>query len=110
MPTALRTLGVPTVFDEWRDLPALVGLAWALTALGGTCLGGAWGERWHTRLRRARRRPHRRSGEPAERAAAGARLKGDSGMVDVGERLGTPAVTEDEPVEGATEQEPAHTP
>ena len=37
LPTALRTLGVPTVFDEWRDLPALVGLAWALTALGGAC-------------------------------------------------------------------------
>ena len=109
LPTALRTLGVPTAFDEWRDLPALVGLAWALTALAGTCLGGAWGERWHTRLVERAADPPVGRGAP-ERAAAGARLKGDSGMVDVGERLGTPAVTEDEPVEGATEQEPAHTP
>src|SRR5438132_109241 len=49
-PTALRTLGIPTAFDDWRDLPALVGLAWALTALAAAGLGGMWGERWHTRL------------------------------------------------------------
>lgn len=109
LPTALRTLGVPTAFDEWRDLPALVGLAWALTALAGMCLGGAWGERWHTRLVERAADPTVGRGA-GERVAAGARLRGDAGMVDVGERLGTPTTPESEPVDGVTEQEPAHTP
>src|SRR5439155_1402008 len=85
LPTAFRTLGIPTAFDEWRDLPALVGLAWALTALVAACLGGAWGERWHTRLVERAADPNVGRGAAA-RVAAGDRLRGDSGMVDVGER------------------------
>jgi hypothetical protein len=109
LPTALRTIGIPTAFDDWRDLPALVGLAWALTALAGACLGGAWGERWHTRLVERAADPTIGKTAPA-RVAAGARLKGDSGMVDVGERLGTPSAPPDEHLAGDAEQEPAHTP
>ena len=108
-PTALRTLGIPTAFDDWRDLPALVGLAWALTALAGAGLGGMWGERWHTRLVERAADPNVGPGVGA-RAAAGARLKGDSGMVDVGERLGTLPEPANEVAESDAEQEPARTP
>jgi hypothetical protein len=109
LPTAFRTLGIPTAFDEWRDLPALVGLAWALTALVAACLGGAWGERWHTRLVERAADPNVGRGAAA-RVAAGDRLRGDTGMVDLSERLGTPPASEAEPVAGAPEQEPVRTP
>ena len=108
LPTALHTLGVPIAFDEWRDLPALVGLAWALTALAGACLGGMWGERWHTRLVERAADPAVGRGASA-RVAAGNRLRGDSGMVDVGERLGTPPRPAEEHGDTDGEQEPAHT-
>jgi hypothetical protein len=110
LPTALHTLGVPIAFDEWRDLPALVGLAWALAALAAACLGGLWGERWHTKLVERAADPNVGRGAAA-RVAAGARLRGDNGMVDVGERLGTgpdPASAA-EPGKGDGEQEPART-
>jgi hypothetical protein len=107
LPTALRTLGVPTVFDEWRDLPAWVGLAWALTALAGACLGGVWGERWHTKLLARAADPTVGRGAAA-RVAAGDRLrKGDNGMVDVGERLGTPPEPVEDHGKSDGEQEPA---
>lgn len=108
LPTALRTLGIPTAFDEWRDLPALVGLAWALTALAGACVGGAWGERWHTRLVERAADPTVGRGAAA-RVAAGDRLRGGSGMVDVGERLGGLPEPEEEHGADEVEQEPVHT-
>ena len=85
--TSFHGLGIPIDIDEWRDLSGLVGLAWALTALAGAAVGGALGERWHTKLLE-------RAADPgvgpaaAARVAAGERLLGDTGMVDVHERLG----------------------
>lgn len=110
VPTALRTLGVPTLFDEWRDLPAWAGLAWALTALAGAGLGGVLGERWHTKLVERAADPTIGQGAAA-RVAAGARLrKGDNGMVDVGERLGAPGQpVEDHGKSDGEQQEPART-
>ena len=95
LPTAFRTLGIPS--------------RWALTALVAACLGGAWGERWHTRLVERAADPNVGRGAAA-RVAAGDRLRGDTGMVDLSERLGTPLASEAEPVAGAPEQEPVRTP
>lgn len=114
LPTALHTLGVPVAFDEWRDLDVLVGLAWALTALAGACVGGWWGERWHTKLVERAADPNVGRGASA-RVAAGDRLRGENGMVDVGERLGALPEPEPEPEPAAEpsksdgEQEPART-
>ena len=85
--TSFHALGIPTDIDEWRDLPGLVGLAWALTALAGAGAGGALGERWHTKLIERAADPAVGPAAPA-RVAAGDRLRGDTGMVDVVERLG----------------------
>jgi hypothetical protein len=88
---SFSALGIPTTVDAWRDLSAPVGLAWLLTAFAGTCAGAVAGERWHTKL-------VVRAADPtvgptaAARVDAGKRLRGQSGMVDVRERLGDPAV------------------
>lgn len=46
----LRSIGVPTTFDDWGD----VGIATAIVSLvlmaAGAILGGMLGERWHTKL------------------------------------------------------------
>jgi len=80
-----------------------------LTALVGACLGGGWGERWHTRLVERAADPNVGRGASA-RVAAGDRLRGDSGMVDVGERLGTLPAPAEEHVDAAAEQEPVRSP
>src|SRR5256885_774808 len=77
-----------TAFAVGGARPARVGRAGGLTALGGAGLGGMWGERWHPRLVAGAADPAVGRGASA-RVAAGNRLRGDSGMVDVGERLGT---------------------
>jgi hypothetical protein len=85
--TGFRALGIPTAVDDWRGVSGVVGIAWALTALAGSAFGGALGERWHTRLMERAADPG--VGPDAEaRVAAGERLVGDTGMVDVRERLG----------------------
>jgi hypothetical protein len=109
LPTAFRTLGIPTDFDDWRDLPALVGAAWALTALAAAAVGGVLGERWHTKLLERAADPTVGVGATA-RVAAGDRLRGDSGMVDVGERLGTVRDPADEHDNRGGAQQPARTP
>jgi hypothetical protein len=83
-------LGIPTAFDTWRDLSVPVGLAWVLTALAGACAGGVVGEGWHTKLVARAADPTVGPNAPA-RVDAGKRLRGQNGMVDVGERLGAPA-------------------
>lgn len=82
-------LGIPTDFDHWRDLPALAGLSWALTALAGACVGGSLAERWHSRLVARAADPTIGPGA-AKRAEAGPRLRRDRGMIDVDERLSGP--------------------
>jgi hypothetical protein len=46
----LRSVGVPTNSDEWRDVATVAGLASLAAMLLGACLGGLWGDRWHNRL------------------------------------------------------------
>jgi hypothetical protein len=46
----LRSVGVPTSGSEWRDVVTAAGIGSLVAMLAGSVLGGAWGERWHTRL------------------------------------------------------------
>jgi hypothetical protein len=46
----LRSVGVPTTGSEWRDVVTVAGIGSLAAMLVGSVLGGAWGERWHTRL------------------------------------------------------------
>lgn len=46
----LRNLGVPTSADQWRDIGTLAGIASLAGMLLGCIVGGAMGERWHTKL------------------------------------------------------------
>lgn len=48
----LRTVGVPTSGSEWRDAASIAGIASLVAMLLGSLLGGAMGERWHTKLAR----------------------------------------------------------
>jgi hypothetical protein len=46
----LRSIGVPTTADEWRDIGTVAGIGSILGMLFGSLLGGAAGERWHGKL------------------------------------------------------------
>ncbi|HET7486321.1 MAG TPA: hypothetical protein VFJ85_00230 [Acidimicrobiales bacterium] len=46
----LRDAGIPTAAGQWRDVGVLAGLGSLVAMLVGALLGGAWGERWHTKL------------------------------------------------------------
>jgi hypothetical protein len=46
----LRSVGVPTTGSEWGDTFTVAGLAALAGMLVGSVLGGALGDRWHSRL------------------------------------------------------------
>ncbi|MGI8684312.1 MAG: hypothetical protein ACR2MO_04350 [Acidimicrobiales bacterium] len=46
----LRNVGIPTSGEEWRDVGTVAGIGSLLAMLVGSVLGGALGERWHTKL------------------------------------------------------------
>ena len=46
----LRSIGVPTTGDEWRDVVTVAGIGSLVAMLLGSCVGAVWGERWHNRL------------------------------------------------------------
>ncbi len=46
----LRSLGVPTSADQWRQIGTVAGIASLAGMLLGAVLGGTMGERWHTKL------------------------------------------------------------
>jgi hypothetical protein len=46
----LRTLGVPTRWNEWQDVGTIAGIASVAAILLGSLLGGALGDRWHGKL------------------------------------------------------------
>jgi len=46
----LRNIGVPTSGEEWRDIGTVAGIGSLLAMLVGSMVGGALGERWHTKL------------------------------------------------------------
>jgi hypothetical protein len=46
----LRSVGVPTNGDEWRDVVSAAGIGSLAAMFLGSCLGGLWGDRWHNRL------------------------------------------------------------
>jgi hypothetical protein len=46
----LRGVGVPTTWDEWRDIGTVAGIGSLLGMLLGALAGGAAGERWHGKL------------------------------------------------------------
>ena len=46
----LRSVGVPTNSDEWRDVVTAAGIGSLAAMLLGSSLGGWWGDRWHNRL------------------------------------------------------------
>ena len=48
----LRSVGIPTTGDEWRDVGTVAGIATLAAMIVGSILGGARGDRWHTRLLR----------------------------------------------------------
>ena len=49
---ALRSFGIPTTRDEWRDVGSFVGLASLGGMLLGSLVGGFLGERWFTKVSR----------------------------------------------------------
>ena len=49
---ALRSFGIPTTRDEWRDVGSFVGLASLGGMLLGSLAGGVLGERWFTKVSR----------------------------------------------------------
>ena len=66
----LRSVGVPTTGDEWREVVTVAGIGSLAAMLIGSCLGGLWGERWHNRyLRRALDPTIGTEGEIRDRAA-----------------------------------------
>jgi hypothetical protein len=46
----VRSLGVPTSADQWRQIGTVAGIASLLGMLLGSLLGGSMGERWHSKL------------------------------------------------------------
>jgi len=50
--TNLRSLGIPTSGSEWSDIGTLAGIASLAAMLIGALVGGALGERWHSKLTR----------------------------------------------------------
>jgi len=50
--TNLRSLGVPTSGTEWSNIGSLAGIASLAAMLIGALVGGALGERWHSKLTR----------------------------------------------------------
>ncbi len=46
----LRNVGVPTSSAEWSDLGTVAGIGSLVAMLAGSTVGGALGERWHTKL------------------------------------------------------------
>jgi hypothetical protein len=48
--TALRNVGAPTTWHEWRDVGTVAGIAALAAMLIGSMLGGAGGDRWHSKL------------------------------------------------------------
>lgn len=48
----LRSVGVPTTGNEWRDVATGAAIASLAAMLIGSVLGGRVGDRWHTRLLR----------------------------------------------------------
>ena len=49
-PTALRNVGAPTTWHEWRDVGTVAGVAALVAMLLGSILGGSLGDRWHTKF------------------------------------------------------------
>jgi hypothetical protein len=47
---SLRSLGVPTSGQQWRQIGTVAGIASLAGMLLGSVLGGILGERWHTKL------------------------------------------------------------
>jgi hypothetical protein len=48
--TALRNVGAPTTWHEWRDVGTIAGIAALAAMLIGSMLGGSAGDRWHSKL------------------------------------------------------------
>lgn len=48
----LRTVGVPTTSNEWGAVGTVAGIATLVAMITGSMLGGAAGDRWHSRLLR----------------------------------------------------------
>lgn len=85
----LRNVGIPTSGEEWRDVGTVAGIGSLLAMLVGSVLGGALGERWHTKLlalaadpsvgpeaeARAAAEHHRRELQRAEERARESRLE-----------------------------------
>jgi hypothetical protein len=46
----VRSVGLPTTASQWRDIGTVAGIGSLLAMLVGAVLGGALGERWHTKL------------------------------------------------------------
>lgn len=46
----IKSLGVPTSADQWRDIGTVAGIASLAGMLVGSLLGGALGEHWHDKL------------------------------------------------------------
>jgi hypothetical protein len=46
----LRSIGIPTSADEWRDIGTVAGIGSMVAIFLGSWLGGVAGERWHGKL------------------------------------------------------------
>lgn len=46
----IRSLGVPTTWNEWSAIASIGGAASLAGMIIGAMIGGAWGERWHGEL------------------------------------------------------------
>jgi hypothetical protein len=50
MVDGVRSVGLPTTAQQWRDIGTFAGIAAVAAALIGSLAGGAMGERWHTKV------------------------------------------------------------
>jgi hypothetical protein len=46
----LRSVGIPTSWNEWRDIGTVAGIGSLVAMFAGSLLGGVRGERWHGKL------------------------------------------------------------
>ena len=80
----LRGVGVPTTWDEWRDVGAVAGIASLLAMLLGSLAGGIKGERWHGKLLARAWDPEVGDGVPVAPSSRHVDLRDDARLVDDG--------------------------
>ena len=80
----LRDVGMPTTWDDWRDVGAIAGIASLAAMLLGSIFGGIKGERWHGKLLTRAWDPEVGDGVPVTPASQHVDLRDDARLTDDG--------------------------